>query len=244
MKTWRTSSGYSVSSLLSGRSNAYLIGTRNGNILVDTGESGAYRRLSRHLNASTAPDQSLQLLVLTHTHYDHCQNAAKIKQQENCPILMSRREAKYVHQGYTPLPRGTSLIFNMLTFLGNQIAPAQFGYKPFTPDMLMEEEYSLEQPGSGVRVISTPGHTIGSISVIVDEEIAIVGDAMFGIFRNSIYPPFADDRREMIMSWYKLLQTRCELFLPGHGRPIGREGVDRQYQKSLRKYGQAALEFS
>ncbi len=244
MKTWTTSSGLSVSSILSGRSNAYLIGTRTGNILVDTGESGAYRRLSRNINGSAAPGGSLQLLILTHTHYDHCQNAARIKQQENCPILMSRREAKYVQKGYTPLPRGTSLISHMLTLLGNQIGPPQFGYKPFAPDILMEEEYTLEEPGPGVRVISTPGHTIGSISVIVNEEIAIVGDAMFGIFRNSIYPPFADDRREMIRSWYKLLQTRCELFLPGHGRPIGREGVDRQYQKSLRKYGQAALEFS
>ncbi|UTB31789.1 MAG: hypothetical protein NKF70_09735 [Methanobacterium sp. ERen5] len=50
------------------------------------------------------------------------------------------------------------------------------------------------------------------MSIIIDNKIAIVGDAMFGIFGNSIYPPFADNPKIMIESWGKLLDTGCSSF--------------------------------
>jgi len=64
------------------------------------------------------------------------------------------------------------------------------------------------------------------MSLIVDDEIAIVGDAMFGIFPNSIFPPFADNVPVMIKSWRKLLDTKCMLFLPAHGTKNSRRLVD------------------
>jgi glyoxylase-like metal-dependent hydrolase (beta-lactamase superfamily II) len=45
------------------------------------------------------------------------------------------------------------------------------------------------------------------ISIIIDDEIAIVGDAMVGTIPDSIYPPFADDKKLLIKSWKKLLKT-------------------------------------
>jgi Zn-dependent hydrolases, including glyoxylases len=89
----------------------------------------------------------------------------------------------------------------------------------------------LNVEDANIRVISTPGHSIGSISVIVDNEVAIVGDALFGIFSNSVFPPFADDVKTLIDSWGKLLKTNCTLFLPAHGRPITRELLEREYNK-------------
>ena len=67
--------------------------------------------------------------------------------------------------------------------------------------------------------------------MIVDNEIAIVGDAMLRFFKNSVFPPFADDIKEMIKSWGKLLKTECNLFLPGHGKEIKRELLQREYNK-------------
>jgi hypothetical protein len=40
-----------------------------------------------------------------------------------------------------------------------------------------------------------------------------VGDAMFGVFNWSVFPPFADDVPTMIKSWRKLLKTGCHSFL-------------------------------
>ncbi len=72
------------------------------------------------------------------------------------------------------------------------------------------------------------------MSIVVDHELAIVGDAMFGVFGNSVYPPFADNPEIMIDSWGKLLSTGCSSFLPGHGNEISRELLEKQYSKHMK----------
>ncbi len=87
-----------------------------------------------------------------------------------------------------------------------------------------------------IQIISTYGHSQGSLSIIVDHEIAIVGDAMLGTIHDSIFPPFADDIPKMIHSWNKLLNTTCTLFLPGLGRAIKRELLEKEYLTYSKKY--------
>lgn len=84
-------------------------------------------------------------------------------------------------------------------------------------DILVDTIYDLSPFGLNAYVLPTPGHSPGSMSVVVDEEIAIVGDALFGVFRWSVLPPYAADLDRTIESWGRLLETGCELFLPGHG---------------------------
>jgi glyoxylase-like metal-dependent hydrolase (beta-lactamase superfamily II) len=69
------------------------------------------------------------------------------------------------------------------------------------------------------------------MSLIVDDEIALVGDCMFGVFKGSAFPPFALDVKQMIISWGKLLNTGCHLYLPSHGTADSRELVQRDYDK-------------
>ncbi|HQG66246.1 MAG TPA: hypothetical protein PLA32_10755, partial [Smithella sp.] len=73
-------------------------------------------------------------------------------------------------------------------------------------------------------------------SVILENEIAIVGDALFGVFRGSVIPPFAADEKLMAASWGKLLKTGCFVYLPAHGTARDREALERQYEKYKRKY--------
>jgi hypothetical protein len=54
---------------------------------------------------------------------------------------------------------------------------------------------------------------------------------MFGIFPNSIYPPFAYNTEQLISSWGKLLESKCVLFLPSHGSQISRKLAEKCYFK-------------
>jgi len=67
--------------------------------------------------------------------------------------------------------------------------------------------------------------------VVVDDKIALVGDAMFGIFPGTVFPPFSADVGQMIDSWGKLPATNCRLFLPAHGTVSSRRLVLRNYEK-------------
>lgn len=234
MKSWTTKQGTTVLRVLTGPVNAYLVRTNQRLILVDTGVASAFNRLQKNLESVMEPEEQLDMLVLTHSHYDHCQNAAKLKDKYQCSIVLGAQEAHYTRQGHTPLPRGTFWLTRGLTALGNRIGARGFGYDNFSPDILIDEDRLLDSHLSGIKAIKTSGHTVGSISLIVDQEVAIVGDALFGIFRKSIYPPFADDTKTMIASWGKLLETGCSVFLPGHGRAVQRKLLQNKYNKQSR----------
>jgi hydroxyacylglutathione hydrolase len=95
------------------------------------------------------------------------------------------------------------------------------GYDPVSPDITISERFGLEEFGIDGYILPSPGHTSGSISVIIHNRDAIVGDTLFNIFRKSVFPPFADDQEELLRSWGKLYDTGCQTFYPGHGNPFG-----------------------
>lgn len=226
MKTFTTNSGITIQQVLSGRNNVFLIITENGNILVDTGMKGVYKRLT-----SNIANRAIDLLILTHSHFDHCQNAHKLKQQFGCPILSNSAESKFSQKGFTPLPAGTNSFTRLLIRIGNKLNQRRFSYTPFLTDLAFNKDIHLSEYDNKLAVIATPGHSIGSISVVVDDEIAIVGDALFGVFNSSVFPPFADDVQMMIRSWGRLLQTNCTTYLPGHGNPVSRRRLEKAYLK-------------
>jgi glyoxylase-like metal-dependent hydrolase (beta-lactamase superfamily II) len=188
MNEWKTKYGHKIIRVLSGRSNAYLILNGNTAILVDTGKKTAFRKLSENMETIDVAIETISYLILTHTHFDHCQSAKRIAEKSGCRIIVVKGD--------------------------------------FYPDGMNDI----------IKIIETPGHSVDSISILVDNEVAIVGDAMFGIFKKSIFPPYADDTAKMIESWGKLLHTDCQIFLPGHGRAIKRILLQKEYDKYARKH--------
>jgi len=236
LKSWQTADGSTIARVLSGRSNVYLIQKNNTTVLIDTGKKSALKKLVRNLSLLGIKISDISALVLTHTHFDHCQSACAIRTLSNCRIAVSGATADSVRNGYTGLPQGTMLITRLLAKAGNRLGKRFFGYQAFTPDLSVNEDADIEFKSLKLRVITTPGHSSDSISIIVDNEIAIVGDVMFGVFRNSIFPPYADNVNEMVGSWQKLLQNECRLFLPGHGMEISRNLLIKEYERHSASY--------
>jgi len=231
MRIWNTKNGSKIIQVLKGRSNSYIIVNEGSAILIDTGKKSAFRLLVRNLQSLNINLSDISIIILTHTHYDHCQSAELIKSKSNCRIVVSGAAEESIINGYTELPKGTSFPTRILSGLGQFIGKQKFGYDSFKPDTFIKGDYELTIGSGKINIIETVGHSPDSISIIVDNEVAIVGDAMFGVFRNSIFPPFSDDIPKMAESWAKLLQTNCSIFLPGHGKEISRNRFEKQYLK-------------
>ena len=188
MKTWKTKNGSKIIRILSGRSNAYLILNGNNTILVDTGKKSAFGRLNRRLDKLNISIKEISTLILTHTHFDHCQSAKKIQEKSGCRIVVSGAAADYIKKGYTRLPNGTFPITKLIYKFGNLIGQNGFGYEPFRPNILINGDFDLNDVKDGIKIIKSPGHSDDSVSILVENEIAIVGDLMFGIFNEYSIP--------------------------------------------------------
>lgn len=232
MKTWTTSGGVTIQRILSGRCNCYLIRGGNGFLLVDCGGKRQWNNLSTRLSRFGVGTDTPLTLVLTHSHFDHAENAATLKREFGAVILVHESEADNLKRGKNPDIRGAMPFFRFLVRTGERSGiMTRMGYAGTQADLLVGDHHDLQPQGFPAAVIHTPGHTPGSISVIVDNEIALVGDTLFGVFPGSVFPPFAVDPEELARSWKKLLDTNCTLFLPGHGRPRTRGRLQREYQQ-------------
>ncbi|HOO82921.1 MAG TPA: MBL fold metallo-hydrolase [Prolixibacteraceae bacterium] len=233
MKIWTTQSGYTIEQIISGRSNVFLVSNGNKRIIVDASVKRLRKKMFRRLNRLGV--SSVDYLILTHTHFDHVGNAQSIKDAFSAKVVVHKNEAQFLQNGISILPKGTNWFTrHVVGFLGKVFAPLT-NFKPCKPEMLIDSAYSFNDIGVNAYIIHTPGHSAGSISLIVDNEIAIVGDSLFGIFPNSVFPPFADNVPEMITSWHKLLETNCHTFLPAHGTFNSQQLLQNEYVRSTKK---------
>ena len=232
MKSWRTKTGTRIYRVLNGRCNCYLVSKDNRFLLVDSGTKRDWNRLNKGLDKLGATHASLVALVLTHCHFDHAENAAMLKNTYQAPIWVHKSEGDCLRNGENPVIQGSIPVTKLMIELLNRTRRlGRLNYAPADYARLVDDRLDLDTFGFPGYILHTPGHTPGSMSVIIDNEIALVGDTLFGIFRGAVFPPFAGDPKLMVQSWKKLLDTGCITFLPAHGSERDKEVLKRQYDK-------------
>jgi glyoxylase-like metal-dependent hydrolase (beta-lactamase superfamily II) len=234
MKTWETKNGSQIYQILSGRSNVFLLTVDGKYALIDTGPEFMWKILEKRLKLLNI--NNIEYLILTHTHFDHAANAQKIKEKYKAQVLVHKSEVSFLTSGENITPEGTNIIARTIVGLFAKRFLSFSRYKPCKYDILIDNIFDLNSIGFNAYILHTPGHTTGSISIIVDNEIALVGDTMFGIFKWSVFPPFANDIIEMIRSWGILLDSDCQVFIPSHGTANTRLLVQKEYNKWIRFY--------
>jgi glyoxylase-like metal-dependent hydrolase (beta-lactamase superfamily II) len=231
MKEWRLKDGVRIVLVLSGRSNAFIITNGSKNILVDTGPGFMVKILER--NIARLGISKIDYLILTHSHFDHAANAQHIKEKYNPQVIIHQSEAPFLETGSNIVPLGTNLLTKVLGKLFAESIVKRSGYQSCRAALTFNEGLDLRGSGINIQIIHTPGHTQGSSSIIVSDKIALVGDTMFGVFRNSVFPPWANDVKALLESWRMLLETGCTVFLPSHGTENSLQLLRRDYIKRL-----------
>lgn len=229
MKSWKTQSGYEIKRLLSGRSNVFLVIANNKSILVDTGPGSYWRKLDKRIEQLGIG--RIDMLVLTHAHYDHASNSRRVKEKYGAIVYIQQQEAENLLNGENPEIHGTNVLTMLMTSLLGKTFLKMKRYIGCSAYVIVHDRYDFEGVGIHAYLIHTPGHSKGSISLIVDDEIAIIGDCMFGVKKSSVYPPFADNSHELISSWGKLIETGCTLFLPSHGKEKTRDQLIEEFNR-------------
>jgi hydroxyacylglutathione hydrolase len=135
--------------------NCYLFYAPDGAILFDAPD-GSCEWLERR---GIVP----QLLLLTHGHYDHVPDVAKIKGKFGSQIGCHRDTAPMISD-----PR----FFRAFGFA--------LDVEPAAPDFFIEETVEREFAGAKFQVLDVPGHCPGSLCFFaVDDKVLVGGDVLF-----------------------------------------------------------------
>ena len=190
---------------------------QNCSILVDEATNRAAivdpgGDLERVLAALAQTGATLEKILVTHGHLDHCSGAAELRRRTGVPIEGPQREDRF---WIDQLPS----------------AAAGYGFPPaesFEPDRWLEDGDTVALGDATLQVRHCPGHTPGHVVFYsAPERLAVVGDVLFaGSIGRTDFP--RGDHAALIRSITQKLWPLGDdvTFIPGHG-PVSTFGEER-----------------
>ncbi|MFC2017427.1 MBL fold metallo-hydrolase [Chloroflexota bacterium] len=186
--------------------------------LVDTGFRGSSPKVISFIHSLGRSPEEISLIVLTHNHLDHMGGMAELKRLSSAKVAAHKADISNTERQllYPGVKRKLVSIppFSILRSLFS----VEFG----EVDIQLEGGEVLK-PLGGLKVIHTPGHTPGSISLFSPQnKLLIVGDAINARHKNLRFPPkmIGSDLRQAVDSVRGLAQLDFDILCVGHGWPL------------------------
>ena len=138
--------------------NCFILSARSGECaVIDPGEFPAVDRKLRSMGIS-----ELSYILLTHGHFDHIGGAKKLKESYGGKIVISREDEKFFTDPSLSLGGDFGMIEDF----------------PEKADLTIADGDTIMLGECAIKVMATPGHTIGSVCYIADDLI-FSGDTLF-----------------------------------------------------------------
>ena len=185
--------------------------------MVDTGMPGSQDDLSAAFAVLGYRRGDLRRVVLTHGHEDHAGSAAAVREWGDVEVLAHRDDAAIVRgQRARPDPNLTPAeqpLFESVTATMPAIPPCPVDTELADGDII--------DFGDGAQVVSTPGHTDGSIGIwLPAQSVLFTGDIIANGTSGLLLGPFNIDRRRARESAAMLAQVPADVVGFGHGDPL------------------------
>lgn len=202
-----------VQRICCGNVNCYIVSHGKNAILVDTG-----REKHRQKVLEACQGHDIQLLILTHGHVDHVQNAAFLSDALGCPVAMNEKDISLLSDNMLQ-PLSAHGVLGQIVLSASVKSFHKDKIPGFIPAIILSEGDSLETYRIPAKIIGLPGHTQGSIGIDVMEKDLIVGDALMNMF----YPTTSmlyNDKEIMLESADKISRIGKRQVYFGHGKPM------------------------
>ena len=217
-----------------GFSNSVLIVNGSNSIIIDTGVRGNLHHFKTLFKQFRLNAGDIKLIILTHTHYDHTGNLKPLAELTGAKVLVHKNEFENLKNGFIPIPKGLGNYTRFISNIGRIVYPKYASPKPFVADLINENVFELAEFGVDGKILSTPGHTAGSQSVIIGKKL-ISGDTFIHMPNGVIFPHFCDDPKTLLATWQKLFDLGIEEIYPGHGKPFAVEKALMEFERWKKK---------
>ncbi len=210
-----------------GVTNCYLLKCRDGYLLIDTSFPEYFGKFLEELKRIEVDPLEIKYLLLTHHHDDHAGFAARLKEISGCRIIIHNNAIAALRDGVmisTNKPLNWRVNITMAIF--NKVKHRNFKIPPVTidnSDLIIngEEDNIVKQIGLNGKILYTPGHTVDSISVVLSNGDAFVGDTCMNFlnFCGIHYRPIWLYNQELVFnSWTQIIDSGARIIYPAHGK--------------------------
>lgn len=178
--------------------NCYLIPSDGGWVMIDTGWPDTLSQLLQLLNQNNISVNEINYLIITHYHPGHAGLTQNLKDL-GTNLIIHQSQVTYYNRLNTLYKKNPQAHFRDITPMGNMIVNEA------------ESRNLLESIGINGELISTPGHSDDSISLVIDNDCAFIGDLP------SMSSP--DDELDIVIedSWDQIDHFHVKTIYPGHG---------------------------
>lgn len=196
-----------------GNGNCYIVENGTAGILIDTGKREFINQVIEACKA-----YHIKLIVLTHAHFDHAENAAQISKALGVPIGMNEKDCNLIKSN-TNQSLAAETLLGKIVLSASLKAFSKRTMQEFKPNVLLNDGDSLADYGIHASIIALSGHTEGSIGIDVDNKHLIVGDALMNMFYPTVSMLF-HNKNDMLESAGKISRLGDRIIYFGHGKPV------------------------
>ncbi|MDI6887207.1 MAG: MBL fold metallo-hydrolase [Candidatus Thermoplasmatota archaeon] len=190
-------------------SNVYLILDKEA-VVIDTGtgQGAHFKKLAGGIE-KICDLQKIAKIILTHCHFDHCGGAEKLRNLTKADVLIHELD-------FNAIRIGDNVITGARLFGGSQ--------EPLEVKKIGEK---IEVGNIKLKVIHTPGHTKGSVSLYDNKNKSLFsGDTVFADGATGRWDLPTGSYEALLSSVKKISLLEVENLYPGHGRFVEGNGKE------------------
>lgn len=205
-----------------------------GTIMIDAGAPKKKQVFMKCIDRLKITPSEINLIIVTHGHWDHIGSAKEIKEITGAKIAMHENEREWLEKALIQLPPGVTLWGRTFASIVALLKPLIHVPSTKVDIVLREDEVSLLTYGIPGKILHTPGHSSGSVSVLLETGDVFVGDLLMNKFPLRLSPGlpiFAEDMSILKRSLEALLENGAKTIYPAHGKPFSAKIVEKELLK-------------